>query len=60
MKFIETSAKTAFNVGDSFINMSSDIIQQLQSREIRQTPDSDKVELNQTKVRDISKKDCCK
>lgn len=62
MKFIETSAKTAFNVGDSFINMSSDIIKNLQAKEIKQTPDSsetNRVDLSNTRGKDLSKKNCC-
>lgn len=60
MKFIETSAKTAFNVGTSFISMTSDIIKQLQTREIKVIPDGNKIEINNNKVKDLSKKDCCK
>lgn len=40
MKFIETSAKTSFNVYDSFISISGNMVQELQSQEIKNSPDS--------------------
>ena len=35
MKFIETSAKTSFNVGESFINMTSDIIKTYNFKDVK-------------------------
>ena len=60
MKFLETSAKTAFNVGDSFISMSKDIIKISQAKEINNQENHNKIELNTGKAKNISKKDCCK
>lgn len=37
MKFIETSAKTSFNVGDSFVTMTKEIITIMQEREQSQS-----------------------
>ena len=60
MKFLETSAKTAYNVGDSFVKMSIDIMKLNQVKEISNN-EQPKIELGKDKVKKIlSKKDCCK
>lgn len=61
MKFIETSAKNSFNVGDSFIIMTSDIIKQIQSKEVyKQQTEQSNVIVNTSKGKDLKTKDCCK
>mmetsp|Transcript_33725 Transcript_33725/g.35020 ORF Transcript_33725/g.35020 Transcript_33725/m.35020 type:complete len:207 (+) Transcript_33725:2-622(+) len=60
MKFIETSAKTAFNVGDSFVSMTTDIIKQLQSKEMKQQETSGTVNISSNNSQNITKKSCCK
>ncbi len=60
MKFIETSAKTSLNVGDSFISMTSDIIKQIQAKEVNKHTDQGNVNLSTSKGKDLKTKDCCK
>ncbi len=60
MKFIETSAKTSLNVGDSFISMTSDIIKQIQAKEVNKQTDQGNVNLINSKGKDLKTKDCCK
>lgn len=62
MKFLETSAKTAFNVGESFISMSRDIIQVFQSKDIIKNEEEkeNKINISSGKSKNLTKKDCCK
>ena len=58
MKFIETSAKNNFNVGDSFISMTNDIIKNYSTKEMK-TDTGTNVKLSKN-LQNLNKKDCCK
>lgn len=58
MKFIETSAKTSSNVGESFVSMTTDIIKNIKEKQVDQV--KEKIDIN-PKAKDITKggKKCC-
>ena len=60
MKFIETSAKTSENVGNSFTKMTGDIIKNIKDR----TPTENKeprIDISNNRAKNISlkKSECC-
>ncbi len=59
MKFMETSAKSSFNVGESFVSMTNDILKQQQEREIKPKEQS-KIDISKSKGKDLNKLKCCK
>ena len=70
MKFIETSAKTSFNVSDSFVTMTKEIILQMQDKEKSSNKvqsiftlilGDKKIDLTKGKAKDITgNSGCCK
>ena len=59
MKFIETSAKTSFNVGESFVSMTNDIIKSQLEKQVKPKQEQ-KIDITQSKAKDLSKNGCCK
>ena len=59
MKFIEASAKSSLNVGESFISMTSDIIKQLNQKEVKPEVKEQKIDMTKG-AKNISKGQCCK
>lgn len=61
MLFLETSAKTAYNVGDSFIKMTTDILSQLKETP-QEDPNKKHLHLNKNNEDTLihKKNECCK
>lgn len=60
MKFIETSAKTSENVGESFIDMTKDIVSMLKEKPSGDNKDKT-IDISKNKTTDIAikKTNCC-
>ena len=60
MKFIETSAKTSQNVGESFVDMTKDIVRILKDKNNTESKEP-KIDISKGKGKDISTKNvkCC-